>query len=100
MDTLQIGLAIVAAAFAAAVTFTKANSSPVDPSSGISAIVAGEHLQQHQSPVAARQQISSGRDGSSSGGIDVQTDKAVERGMHGEPLTQMASQAFAVGFRD
>lgn len=93
MDTLQIGLAIVAATFAAAVTFTKANSGPVDPSSGNAMIIAGEELPEAQGAFVARRQISPGV-------INGHTGKAAGSGMHGERLAQMADQGFAVGFGD
>lgn len=83
MDSIQVILAIAAATFAAAVTFTKAQAATIDPASINSATFTGEQLPDGQSPVAAKLQILLDRAGTSPGVIDGYSGENLAKAIRG-----------------
>lgn len=83
MDSTQIILAIAAAAFASAVTFTKAHTAPLDPSAINNASYTGGELPEGQSPLTAKVQVLFDRAGTSPGVIDGYSGENVNKAIRG-----------------
>jgi lipoprotein-anchoring transpeptidase ErfK/SrfK len=83
MDAIHIILAIAAATFAAAVTFGKANATPMDPAAINAATFTGQELPEGQSPLAARLQILLDRAGASPGVVDGYSGDNMQKAIRG-----------------
>ncbi|MDF1609744.1 L,D-transpeptidase [Hoeflea sp. YIM 152468] len=83
MDTIQTGLALAAAALAAATTIVEARADAIEPAAINAAIFTGEDLPEGRSPLAVRVQILLDRAGASPGVIDGYSGENLEKAIRG-----------------